>query len=75
MMHVVGEWSHVVEKLRIHRPALVFVPQAIADQRAFQFIHGILEQELMGDTALFKHDGTQPFVLTGEGTVFSGRCG
>jgi cell division protein FtsA len=54
-------------------PALVFVPQAIADQCAFQFIHGIFEQELMGDATLFKHDGTQPFVLSGEGAVFS-RC-
>ena len=57
-MHVVGNRPHVVEELRIDRPTVVLVENALADQIGAPFGDGLPEQELLA----FEQAKTESFV-------------
>ncbi len=48
LMHVVGNRAHVVEELAVDRPALVLVPDRLADEFCPEFRDGILQQDPLG---------------------------
>ena len=73
MVHMMGEWTHVVKKLGIHGPALVFIPESVSNEFTFQFINGIFQQDLMGGLAIIVYDWTQSFILSCQWTIFC-RC-
>ncbi len=69
LVHVVRDGSHVVEKLRKHRPALVFLPDRLADDARAGFLHGVLQQEPLA----LEHAVAQTFV--GRTAVIGGLGG
>ena len=45
LMHVVGDWAHVVEEFRVDRPAVVFAEDGFADEPIALFGDGVFEEE------------------------------
>src|SRR5690606_5036672 len=43
MVYMVWKRPHVIKKLRVNGPALVFIPKTGTDQFTFQFVNGILQ--------------------------------
>src|SRR3546814_1247184 len=61
MVYVVRKWSHVIEKFRIHRPALMFVPDTVTNYLSLKFINSVLQQKLLFLSVVIEYDETQPF--------------
>ena len=45
LVHVMGDGAHVVEKLRVDRPAFVFLPDCLADDLRAGLFDGVFQQE------------------------------
>ena len=58
LVHVVRDGAHVVEELRVDRPAFVFLPDRLADDARSGLLDGVLQQEPLA----FEHAVAQPFV-------------
>ena len=67
LVHVVGNRSHIVEKLRVNRPFVVLIPNSFSDQKRTTLGHGVLKSELMFAR---NHIG-EPFVMSA--VVIGGR--
>jgi len=68
LVHVVGDWSHVVEEFRIDRPSVVFAEDGRADELVALLGDGVLEEKLFA----FEQAEAQAFVPY---TAFVGRLG
>src|SRR5690606_36958682 len=73
-MHVMRQWSHIIEKLGIDWPPLILLPKAGTNELSFQFINGIFQKKLMRAAIFLVYDGAEPFILTGQRSIF-GRSG
>ncbi len=72
VMHVMGQGAHVVEELRVHRPAAMLLPDAFADDAAPVFVDGIAEENLLRPPAVLHHHEAQPLMRRGERAVVCG---
>src|SRR4030088_1623724 len=39
-MHVVRDWTHIIEKFRVYRPAMIFSPDRFPDKLRAKFLDG-----------------------------------
>src|SRR5690554_1852286 len=74
VVNMVRKRSHIVKKLGIHWPALVFIPEPVTNDFTLQFVYRILQQKLFFRISIRKNHMAQPLVLAGEWAVFS-WCG
>lgn len=68
LVHVVGDWPHVVEEFRIDRPSVVFAEDGRADELVALLGDGVLEEKLFA----FEQAEAQAFVPY---TAFVGSFG
>ena len=71
LVHVVGQGAEIVEELGEDRPALVLIPNGVANDGAFSLGDGVAEQESFAGDA----DIAKPFVFGATGVVGLGRAG
>ena len=62
--------TEVVEKLGVDRPAMVFIPDAFAEQFRSEFFHGFGQRNAF---AVFGNEVADAFVLSGQRAVVGGR--
>src|SRR6266446_2347827 len=58
LMHMVRNWTHVIEEFRVYRPATIFFPDCFPDESWAEFLNG----RGKGETVVCKHAITQAFV-------------
>src|SRR5690606_22121198 len=75
VVNMMGQRSHVIKKLGIHRPTFILFPEPLTDYGAFELVHYISKSHHFGLSPVFHDDHTQPFIISGKRAILcrSGR--